>query len=177
MTKTQPAFIFIPDISGFSSFVNETEISHSSHIIEELLEAIIDADQPGLNVSEIEGDAVFSYKLGDPPSLEQIIAQCSRTFVLFHNYIRRYEAERICRCGACRTAVNLSLKFIVHAGPVDFIRVKTHQELYESDIIFVHRLIKNPNPENEYILLTNFIDPKEGNFYIVGCDLRKLFQS
>jgi hypothetical protein len=163
MTKSQSAFIFIPDISGFSTFVNETEISHSQHIIAELLETIIDADKLGLTISEIEGDAVFSYKLGHPPSMEQIIEQCSRTFILFHNYIRRYEAERICRCGACRTAVNLSLKFIAHAGPVEFIRVKSHEKLHGSDIILAHRLLKNPIPENEYILLTDSLKPEEQN--------------
>ena len=34
--------LFIPDISGFTRFVNETEIDHSRLIIQELLE---DADQ------------------------------------------------------------------------------------------------------------------------------------
>ena len=32
------ALIFIPDISGFTKFVNDTDIEHSQHIIEELIE-------------------------------------------------------------------------------------------------------------------------------------------
>ncbi len=35
------ALIFTPDISGFTRFVNETEIQHSQHIIEKLLEVIL----------------------------------------------------------------------------------------------------------------------------------------
>ncbi len=53
------ATLFIPDISGFSRFIDETEISHSQHIVTELLEALIDANELDLVVSEVEGDAVF----------------------------------------------------------------------------------------------------------------------
>ncbi|HKH62865.1 MAG TPA: DUF2652 domain-containing protein, partial [Flavitalea sp.] len=63
--------IFIPDISGFTSFVNNTEIEHSRFIIEELLETIINSNQLGLNISEIEGDAVLFYKFGDPPKVQE----------------------------------------------------------------------------------------------------------
>jgi len=57
--QTQNALIFIPDISGFTKFVNETEISHSQHIIQELLETIVNSNTLGLSLSEIEGGAVF----------------------------------------------------------------------------------------------------------------------
>ena len=47
--------LFIPDISGFTQFVSETEIEHSRLIIQELLEILIDSNQTGLEISEIEG--------------------------------------------------------------------------------------------------------------------------
>ena len=53
----KPSLLFIPDISGFTDFVNSTEVAHSQHVIEELLELIIANDELGLTVSEIEGDA------------------------------------------------------------------------------------------------------------------------
>ena len=34
--------LFIPDISGFSRFVNEVEIEHSRFIIQQLLEVLTD---------------------------------------------------------------------------------------------------------------------------------------
>ena len=46
---TNRGLIFIPDISGFTRFVNEVEIDHSRHIIQELLEVIINSN------SNIEG--------------------------------------------------------------------------------------------------------------------------
>ena len=36
--------LFIPDISGFTRFINETEIDHSRLIIQELLELLINAN-------------------------------------------------------------------------------------------------------------------------------------
>jgi hypothetical protein len=45
--------IFIPDISGFTRFVNETEINHAKHIIEELLEVLIDSDEYSLFSNEL----------------------------------------------------------------------------------------------------------------------------
>ncbi len=35
------ATILIPDISGYTEFLSKTELVHSSHIINELLEATI----------------------------------------------------------------------------------------------------------------------------------------
>lgn len=58
---SQQALIFIPDISGFTQFVSDTEINHAHHITEELLEILIDANRIGLLVSEIEGDAILFY--------------------------------------------------------------------------------------------------------------------
>lgn len=52
------SLLFIPDISGFTKFVTAVEIDHSQHIIAELLEIIIDSNELGLTISEIEGDAV-----------------------------------------------------------------------------------------------------------------------
>ena len=60
VTNQQQAFLFMPDISGFSKFVNETEIEHSTHIIRELLEIIINATTT--HYSEEFDDVLINYK-------------------------------------------------------------------------------------------------------------------
>ncbi len=112
----QGTLLFIPDISGFTQFVNETEIQHSQHIIEELLEAIIDANEIGLEISEIEGDAILFYRMGPGPTIAELLAQVQRMYVRFHTILRKYDQFRICQCGACCTASKLALKFIMHYG-------------------------------------------------------------
>ncbi len=154
MTNSNSTLLYIPDISGFTDFVNKTEINHSRHIISELLEIIIESDKIGMTISEIEGDAVLFFK-EDVPSISDLIEQCQQTFINFHNHLRKYDTERICRCGACEIATKLSLKFIVHKGDVERINIKGYKKLYGSDVILAHMLLKNSIPESEYILITD----------------------
>ena len=149
-----PSLLFIPDISGFTKFVHSTEVAHSRHVIAELLELIIDSDELGLTVSEVEGDAVMFYKTGDPPSLEAVVRQARATFEAFHTHLKRYETHRICSCGACRTAHELSLKVVAHVGPIGIISVKGFEKPYGPDVILAHRLLKNDINETEYLLVT-----------------------
>lgn len=79
--------LFIPDISGFTRFVNETEIEHSRLIIQELLETLINTNQIGLEISEIEGDAILFYKYGELPDLRPYIARWRNCSVSFTNIL------------------------------------------------------------------------------------------
>ncbi len=155
--STQPALLFMPDISGFTQFMKEVDASHSQHIIEELLETIVESNQMGLKISEIEGDAIFFYKLGPIPTPEEIAEQCKKMFIAFHEQLRRYDMSKICDCGACTAASSLTLKIVAHKGEVSFYKVREYEKLFGSDVILVHRLLKNDVPEHEYMLATEGI--------------------
>lgn len=152
---TQPTLLFIPDISGFTRFVHDTEITHSQHIIEELLEVLIDANEMGLIISEIEGDAILFYLEGKAPTAAELLAQVQRMYVKFHAHLKKYETRRICQCGACRTANALTLKFVAHYGDIARKQVKEYSKLFGKDVIVAHRLLKNEIPDEEYVLLTH----------------------
>ena len=153
-TNQQNAFLYMPDISGFTQFVTETEIEHSAHIIQELLEVIISNNYLKMEVIEIEGDAVFFYRFGHSPSVKEIVAQSKSIFQKFHLHLLKFESQRICQCGACRTANNLTLKFIIHSGIVSSYHIMNRFKLIGKDIIILHRLLKNKIPSDEYLLLT-----------------------
>src|SRR5260221_10179051 len=104
--------LYIPDISGFTRFVNETEIEHSRLVSQELLEILINANQIGLEVSEIEGDAILFYKFGESPNLGELYKQVEKMFCEFHRHLNAYDVSRFCQCTACASAVNLTLKVI-----------------------------------------------------------------
>lgn len=146
--------LFIPDISGFTRFVNETEIDHSRLIIQELLELLINANQMGLEVSEIEGDAILFYKFGEPPQLEDLYKQVSKMFRDFHRSLLAYDHRRYCQCKACVSAINLSLKVITHYGEFAGYNVKNFSKLIGKDIIVAHQLLKNDIEQHEYWLVT-----------------------
>jgi len=148
------SLLFLPDISGFTKFIHETEIEHSQHIIQGLLEVLLNTNKIDLIVSEIEGDAIFFYRPGKPPSFEEILEQIKKMFLGFHLYIKELENDRVCDCGACSTAINLSLKFIVHFGEVSLSKIKEHTKLLGSDVIIAHRLLKNNLNEQEYVLFS-----------------------
>jgi hypothetical protein len=149
------SLLFIPDITGFTRFVNNTEIEHGQHIISELLEKIIDSNELNLEISEIEGDAVLFYKNGEVPGLQEIYSQAKKMFLEFHSHLKLYDSHRICQCGACSSASKLSLKFIVHSGEIGFTKIKNNKKPYGSDIVLLHRLLKNDINYGEYMLFTD----------------------
>ena len=61
MDETQHGHLLLADISGYTSYVASTELSHSQEILTELLELIIEHFKPLLTISKIEGDAIFAY--------------------------------------------------------------------------------------------------------------------
>lgn len=146
--------LFIPDISGFTRFVHETEIDHSRLIIQELLEVLINANQIGLQVSEIEGDAILFYKFGESPGLDEIYKQVEKMFCAFHKHLLAYDNSRYCQCKACISAIDLSLKVITHYGEFTGYNVKNFNKLIGRDIIVAHQLLKNDIEQHEYWLVT-----------------------
>ena len=173
MTENVPqnAVIFIPDISGFTKFVNDTDISHSQHIIQELLEVILDANNINLSVSEIEGDAVLFYRTGTLPTLSELSEQIKSMFIKFQEQLQIIERDRVCHCGACSTAINLTLKFLTHSGEITESKIKEHKKLMGKDVIIAHRLLKNNIESDEYSLITeNFLQSLEDKNHEIHFD-------
>lgn len=150
----QQATILIPDISGYTRFLTKTELSHSTHIINELLQVIADSVQHRFTLAEIEGDALLTYVKGRIAQAE-IEAVCQEAFMNFHYFLKVIERDSVCRCGACQGASHLSLKFVVHYGYFDEIRIAQFTKLSGPDMVIAHRLLKNNVPHTDYILLTD----------------------
>jgi hypothetical protein len=151
----ESATILIPDISGYTEFLTRTEIVHSSHIVNELLEAIQAANAGEFMLSEVEGDALLLYRKGKPLDPGALVGQCLRMFESFHKQLKIIERDSVCQCGACKTAPNLSLKFIAHHGAVQEIKVLQFTKFSGLDMVVAHRLTKNRIASNEYILASS----------------------
>lgn len=151
--SNQEAVIFIPDISGFTSFVSASDTEHTQKITALLLESILDNNVLDFEISEIEGDAVLFYKLNPPFTVNEIDHQCHKMFQAFHEVLDEFKTKD-CHCQACKKLNELSLKFIVHYGTLGSIMVKNYCKLFGKDLIIAHRLLKNNIKSKEYILLT-----------------------
>jgi hypothetical protein len=151
---TQPALIFIPDISGFTKFVNETGLVTSRNLIADLLEIIIEANILEMEVAEIQGDAVLFYRLGPPPTVQEVINQCKQIFIDFQNYLKIVERDQGTEVGASLSDSRLTLKIVVHYGRLSVTQIREHIKLMGKNVIIAHRLLKNDIEGDEYVLLS-----------------------
>lgn len=148
------AQLFIPDITGFTKFVNETEMVHGQEIISELLETIIDSNHLAMDIYEIEGDAIIFYSYDNQFSPSQFHDISRNILNNFKDKIEILKKERTCECGACKSISNLSLKFIVHKDDLNEIKVKNFTKLYGRGLIIAHLLLKNEIQSKQYLLFT-----------------------
>lgn len=139
--------IFIPDISGFTSFVRATEASLGSMIIQDLLKLMMQHNQLNMEVSEIEGDAILFYKHGPPKPLPILIKSFIDMQMAFQMKFDEYRK----RFGLLTT---LNLKLIVHYGEIIVYNICGFNKLYGEAIIEAHRLLKSGGSCNNYILIT-----------------------
>ncbi|WP_210463239.1 DUF2652 domain-containing protein [Rufibacter roseolus] len=150
---TQPALLFIPDISGFTRFMHENGVQYSRNLIADLLEIIIEANILNMEVCEIQGDAILFYKIGEAPAIDQIVSQCKQIFLDFQNYLRIMERNDI--LSSPKLSENkLTLKVVVHYGRISVTQIRDHIKLMGTDVILAHRLLKNSIEGSEYVLLT-----------------------
>lgn len=147
------ATVLLPDISGYTRFMTRTELHHGTHIINELLKVIADSVEPNFTLAEIEGDALLTYAV-QRFSQASLVNLCLDTFHNFHGHLELIERNGRCHCGACQGASQLKLKFIVHYGEFDEVKVGPFTKLSGLDMIVAHRLMKNSIPHDEYLLAT-----------------------
>jgi hypothetical protein len=142
--KTQTGYLVLADISGYTSFVAQTEIEHADMALSFLLETIIEQLSSLLTISKLEGDAVFAYveesKLEEARSLLALIDQ---TYLAFRDKALALYSQATCPCRACRALPTLDLKFMVHHGDFIIQQVAGIRDLLGTDVNLVHRLAKN----------------------------------
>lgn len=144
MQSEQQGILFLADISGYTGFLNESELEHAHGTLTDLLEILIDRSGPPLTVSKLEGDAVFSYGLADAFSDGQTLVELIEgTYVSFRRAIDSMVLNNTCQCKACANVSSLDLKFFVHFGSFLFQNLQGREELVGSDVALIHRLMKN----------------------------------
>lgn len=154
--------VFIPDISGFSSFVKKTDDKTGALIIEQLLNTIVAANQLSLQLSEFEGDAILFYRYGKAFSIPVILEQYEVMLHAFNTKIS--ELSQIYPATPC-----MSLKLVVHYGNLELISVTGLHKLYGEAIVEAHRLLKNSIGGNTYALITDaYLDAAEKANFEVG---------
>lgn len=147
MLKENKGVVFIVDISGYSKFVRQISPSNGISVIRSLFNRIIGRNHLSFNISEIEGDAILFYRMGIPPSIEEILRQFADMRNAFKLILNDYASE-------FPAVTGLDLKAIAHYGYIDEYTVDRFSKLYGNTLVDAHRLLKNSIPSNAYVLLT-----------------------
>ncbi len=160
-TPERDVFLIITDISGYTPFMmaHRTALVHGQLIISELTKAIIKQVEIPLEISKLEGDAVFLYAVvNDSKSKDDLPRQIGRKLkvflMAFSDKLQELSQSNTCTCEACTNINQLNLKIVVHSGRAFFYELERFQELSGVDVIIVHRLLKNSVPAKQYILIT-----------------------
>ncbi|HLO17313.1 MAG TPA: DUF2652 domain-containing protein, partial [Anaerolineales bacterium] len=142
--KTQTGYLVLADISGYTSFVAQTEIEHADIALSYLLETIVEQLSDLLSITQLEGDAVFAYveesQLEEAKSLLELIDQ---TYLAFRDKALALYDQSTCPCKACQALPTLDLKFLVHHGEFLIQQVAGTKHLLGTDVNLIHRLAKN----------------------------------
>ncbi len=142
--KTQTGYLMLADISGYTSFVAQTEIEHADVALSFLLEAIVDKLSSTLTISKLEGDAVFAYiEEGKLQSGKTLLELIDNTYLAFRDQAEALYRKSTCPCRACLAIPTLDLKFMVHHGDFIIQHVAGIKDLLGTDVNLVHRLLKN----------------------------------
>ena len=93
------AYLVIVDISGYTAFIHEREVSllHAEQIITELMEAVIDRAAHPLTVNKLEGDAALMFAEvppGDVAAGRDVLAQAKAFFPAFAGCLARWRGAK-----------------------------------------------------------------------------------
>lgn len=136
--------MLIADISGYTVYLTQSELQHAQEVLQSLLELLVEHTRPPLVLSRLEGDAVISYALEETAVQGQTFVELiENTYVDFRRAIELMVLNNTCQCNACANVSALDLKFFLHHGAFGIQRLGGHDELVGSDVILIHRLLKN----------------------------------
>lgn len=152
------AVLLIADIGGYTDYMSTHRFSlaHAEVNTARMLDKMIDA-APGYELIEIEGDAAFLSRKADARGDDATVTEILQAAVAMHRAFhleRQNVATNLCPCSGCKEAGNLKLKFVAHVGDVATQTIHKQHKLVGIDVILVHRLLKNPVPIPEYVLLS-----------------------
>jgi len=150
--------MLIADIGGYTDYMqfHRSVLGHAEAATTRMLDKVVDAAK-GFELIEIEGDAAFLSRDVGGLDEREIMDVVTGAVVALH---RAFHAERrlielnMCPCGSCNRTKDLTLKFVAHLGEAATQTIRKRKNLVGLDVIYLHRLLKNPVEIPEYVLVS-----------------------
>jgi hypothetical protein len=143
MLQPEPTWLLIADISGYTGYLATVELDHAQDILADLIGTVVSSLRPNFRLAKLEGDAAFVAAAADKLDGSLLLDTVERCYFGFRRRRRDVRQATSCECNACSRIPDLNLKFVVHYGLALRQRVAGSEELLGSDVIVVHRLLKN----------------------------------
>ena len=147
LPNTEQGCLLLADISGYSSYLQGTELEHAHDVLADLLETIVAGIEPPFLLSKLEGDAAFAYIPSTAVNPSMLLDTVESTYFSFRRRLRDIGHATTCDCNACVLIPSLDLKFFVHQGRYVIHRIARSEELTGSDVVLIHRLLKGTSGE------------------------------
>lgn len=141
---TQHGFLLIADITGYTMFLTKSELEHAQGILDSLLKSVLTEIKAPLALSNLQGDAVLAYLPASKlPQPQYPLDAIERIYCGFVDMLQSMQRNTTCSCNACRNIKALDLKFFLHFGEYATQTIAGRTELQGSEVIRLHRLLKN----------------------------------
>ena len=142
MSSSRRGCLVIADIGGYTRYLSGVELEHSTDVLADLIQTVVNALEPNFRIAKLEGDAVFVYDEGEadgPVLVDALIG----AYIAFMRRRRTVVQLTTCPCDACRSIDDLGLKIVAHRGEYATHQVAGGTELVGREVILAHRLLKN----------------------------------
>lgn len=161
LPSAQNGCLLIADITGYTAYLQGTELEHAQDVLADLLETIIAGIEPPFEVSKLEGDAVFAHMPTADVDASLLFDTVEATYFAFRRRLRDVVHSTTCDCDACVLIPSLDLKFFVHSGSYVVRTIGRTEELTGADVVLIHRLLKGSAREvvgnDAYLVLTESV--------------------
>jgi uncharacterized protein YndB with AHSA1/START domain len=143
VTAADRGCLVICDVTGYSEYLHSVELEHAQDVLADLIETVVDELRPTFRLSKLEGDAAFVYALAPEIEASMMLDTIEATYFAFRKRVRDIDLATSCDCAACQRIPDLDLKVITHFGRFMRQHIAGGEELTGSDVILLHRLLKN----------------------------------
>ena len=151
------ALLLIADIGGYTEYMqyHRSMLGHAEAATRRLLDRVVAARD--FDLIEIEGDAAFLSRDAEGMDGAATLSAVARAALAMHRAFheqRRLVELNMCPCQSCTQTSSLKLKFVAHVGDAATQTIRRRKKLVGVDVIYVHRLLKNPVTVPEYVLVS-----------------------
>lgn len=149
---TNTGYLVLTDISGFSSYLADVELTHAEQILQELYEILDGQLRPYVTDALVEGGALFGHIPTDrAPHADAMLDLVETSYAAFRHQLLTLQHNTTCTCRACKNIATLDLKFFVHYGEYLLYQVGEQMDMMGLDVSLIRsRVLKGPVVEQTH---------------------------